>query len=77
MIFVLLILISFLIYSLTVVGYKKFRQTTLYALAIGGAVNANFFHALNYPIYCFGLPFGLNNIIYPLFAFWYSINCYK
>lgn len=51
------------------IGYKKFRSTTLYALAIGGVVNANFFHAGNYPIDCFGLPFGIDSIIYTLFAF--------
>jgi hypothetical protein len=38
-------------------------------LAIGGAVNANFFHAGIYPIECFGLPFGIDSIIYSLFIF--------
>ena len=38
-------------------------------MAIGGAVNANFFHAGNYPINCFGLPFGIDSLIYTLFVF--------
>lgn len=67
-------LIYFLIFTVCVflcalVGGKKYRNTTLYALAIGGVVNANFFHAGNYPIYCFGLPFGIDSIIYTLFVF--------
>ena len=59
------------------VGYKKFRTTTLYALAIGGAVHANFFHAGYYPIDCFGLPFGIDSIIYSLFIFCVMIMFFK
>jgi len=69
MITILFIIMSISIFSLTLVGYKKYRSTTLYALAIGGAVNANFFHSVNYPIYSFDLPFGLDSILYTLFAF--------
>lgn len=50
-------------------GGKKFRSTALYALAIGGAVNANYFHSGNYPIDIFGLSFGIDSIIYTLFIF--------
>jgi len=60
---------SILVFLSSLIGYKKFRNTTLYALAIGGVVNANFFHAGNYPINCFGLPFGIDSIIYVLFIF--------
>lgn len=63
------IIFSILIFLTTLIGYKKFRSTTLYALAIGGVVNANFFHAGKYPINCFGLPFGIDSVIYTLFAF--------
>lgn len=67
-------IIYFLLFSVCVflcalIGGKRFRNTTLYALAIGGVVNANFFHAGNYPISCFGLPFGIDSIIYTLFIF--------
>lgn len=67
-------LIYFLIFSICVflcalVGGKRYRSTTLYALAIGGVVNANFFHAGNYPINCFGLPFSIDSVIYTLFIF--------
>lgn len=65
------------LFLLSIVGYKKFQSTTLYALAIGGAVNANFFHAGNYPIDCFGLPFGLDSIIYSLFTFCVIIMFFK
>ena len=67
--FILYIFFSVLVFLLPLVGYKKYKMTTLYALAIGGIVNANFFHAGNNPIECFGLPFGLDSIIYTLFAF--------
>ncbi|MBQ3547661.1 MAG: hypothetical protein IJA44_04220 [Clostridia bacterium] len=67
--FVLFLLFGLGIFSLSLIGYKNYRSTTLYALAIGGVVNANFFHASAYPINCFGLPFGIDSIIYTLFAF--------
>lgn len=54
---------------MSLICYESFKSTTLYALAIGGAVNANFFHAGNYPVECFGLPFGIDSIIYSLFAY--------
>jgi len=63
------LLFSIIIFLLSLVCYEKFRSTTLYALSIGGAVNANFFHAGNYPIMCFGLPFGIDSIIYSVFAY--------
>lgn len=57
------------VFSLSFIGHKNYHNTTLYALAIGGVVNANYFHAANYPIECFGVPFGIDSIIYTLFAF--------
>lgn len=67
--FIYFIIFAILIFMSTLIGYKKFRSTTLYALAIGGIVNANFFHAVNYPINCFGLSFGIDSVIYTLFVF--------
>lgn len=67
--FILFILFSLAVFALSLIGYKNYHSTTLYALAIGGVVNANFFHAGAYPINCFGLPFGIDSIIYTLFAF--------
>ena len=67
--FIWFILFGIFVFSLTIIGYKKYHSTTLYALAIGGVVNANFFHAEYYPIYCFDLPFGIDSIIYTLFSF--------
>ena len=69
MTFVYYLLFSLVVFLSALIGYKKFRSTTLYALAIGGVVNANFFHGGNYPIMCFGLPFGIDSIIYTLFVF--------
>ena len=63
------LIFSLAVFMLAIIGYKKFRSTTLYALAIGGIVNANFFHSGNYPIKIFGLDFGIDSIIYTLFAF--------
>ena len=67
--FIYFLIFSILIFLSLLFGGKKFRSTALYALAIGGVVNANFFHAGNYPIDCFGLPFGIDSIIYTLFVF--------
>ena len=67
--FILFLLFGITVFSLSLVGYKKFKATALYALAIGGVVNANFFHAGAYPVDCFGLPFGIDSLIYTLFAF--------
>lgn len=67
--FIYFLLFSIIVFMLSLVCYEKFRATTLYALAIGGAVNANFFHAGKYPIMCLGLPFGIDSIIYSLFAY--------
>jgi hypothetical protein len=67
--FIYFLLFSAIIFLLSLVCYEKFRSTTLYALSIGGAVNANFFHAGKYPIYCFGLPFGLDSIIFSVFVY--------
>ena len=75
--FVFFLLFCITLFLLSTVGYKKFRATTLYALAIGGAVNANFFHAGNYPIICFGLPFGIDSIIYSLFTFCVLVMFFK
>ena len=63
------ILFGLFIFLCSLIGGKKYRSTTLYALAIGGAVNANFFHAGFYPIDIFGLSFGIDSIIYSLFIF--------
>lgn len=63
------ILFSILIFLCTLIGYKKYHNTALYALAIGGVVNANFFTAGTYPIDIFGLSFGIDSIIYTLFIF--------
>ena len=62
--FIWLLLFGIFVFSLTLIGYKKYHSTTLYALAIGGVVNANFFHAEYYPISCFDLPFGIDSFIY-------------
>lgn len=64
-----LVILAIICFSLVWVGGKKYNSTALYALAIGGAVNANFFHAGSYPINCFGLNFGIDSIIYTLFIF--------
>lgn len=50
-------------------GGKKYRSTALYALAIGGVVNTNFFNAGYYPINIFGLSFGIDSLLYSLFVF--------
>ena len=66
---IFIILISIVCFLAILIGGKKYRTTTLYALAIGGAVNSNFFHSQAYPINCFGLSFGIDSVIYALFIF--------
>ena len=63
------LLFGFGLFFALFIGGKKYRGTALYALAIGGAVNANFFHAANYPIDIFHLSFGIDAILYNLFIF--------
>ncbi len=63
------VLIGLAIFFSLFLGGRKYRGTALYALAIGGIVNANFFHAGNYPIDIFGLDFGIDSIIYTVFVF--------
>ena len=67
--FILFLLFGAGMFALSFISYNKYHNTTLYALAIGGVVNANYFHSGNYPIDCFGLPFGIDSLIYTLFAF--------
>lgn len=67
--FIYFIVFSLIVFLSLLLGGKKFRSTALYALAIGGVVNANFFHAEAFPIECFELPFGIDSIIYTLFIF--------
>lgn len=66
---ILFIVLSIVLFLCSLIGYNRFRITTLYALAIGGAVNANFYHAYSYPVVILGLPFGVDSIIYTLFVF--------
>ena len=47
--FVWFLIFGLIVFLMSLICYESFRSTTLYALAIGGAVNANFFHAGNYP----------------------------
>lgn len=67
--FVLFLLFGMGVFALSLLGHKKYHNTTLYALAIGGVVNANYYHAMAYPVDCFGLPFGIDSLIYTLFAY--------
>lgn len=62
-------LFALLLFMSVLLGGKKFRSSALYALAIGGCVNANFFNAKTYPIDIFGLTFGIDSILYTLFIF--------
>ena len=63
------ILFSVLTFMSLLLGYKKYHSTTLYALAIGGIVNSLFYHGGTHPIEIFGIPFGIDSIIYTLFIF--------
>lgn len=67
--FIFFILFAILAFMCVLIGGKKYQNTTLYTLAIGGAVNANFFHSGNFAINCFGLPFGIDSVLYTLFIF--------
>lgn len=65
----ILIGVAVLTFGLMLVGNWKIKNFVFIALAIGGAVNANFFNASAYPINCFGLAFGIDSVIYTLFVF--------
>lgn len=64
-----LIGLGIITFGLILIGNKDLKQSIIYMLAIGGAVNANFYNAGNYPIYFFGYPFGIDSIIFTLFIF--------
>lgn len=65
----ILIAIAALTFGLMLVGNWKIKNFVFISLAIGGAVNANFFNATAYPIECFGLSFGIDSVIYTVFVF--------
>ncbi len=67
--FVWFVAFAVVIFLTVLLGGVKYRTTALYALAIGGVVNANFFNAVSYPIEILGLSFGIDSIIYTLFIF--------
>ncbi len=50
-------------------SFKQWGMGALFCFAIGGAVNANFFHANAYQIVIGSLQFGIDSIVYTLFAF--------
>ena len=75
------LIFSVVMFLLPLIGYRKYSGVTLYALAIGGVVNANYYHAMVFEINIFGLPFGIDSVIYTLFIFcvvvWYIIEGLK
>ncbi len=64
-----LIIFCILGYSTLILGSIKWKKSILYTIAIGSIVNANIFHAIDYPINIFGLNFGMNSVIYVLYLF--------
>lgn len=62
-------LFALFVFFLSLIGYKKFLSTALYALAIGGVVNSLYFTSNTHPIDIFGMNFGIDSIIYALFLF--------
>lgn len=66
-----LFLASVAVFLATTIGFEKksIWGTIIGALGVGGVVNANFFHAGDYPIDVFGWSFGVDSIIYTLFIF--------
>ena len=71
------LLLSIGFFLLSLIGYKKFKSITLYSLAIGGLVNSNYYHSMQYPINCFGLTLGIDSIIYVLFVFCVVVMYFK
>ncbi len=49
------------------VGYLKFNDDALFALAIGGAVSSNVYTASEYGINSGGIYFGIDSVIYTFF----------
>lgn len=69
------IIFGIAMFLLPLIAYKKHRAVVIYALAIGGVVNANFYHSGVHPIDILGLTFGIDSVVYTLFVFcvilWY------
>ena len=66
-----LFLCSVAVFLATTIRFEKksIWGTIIGALGVGGVVNANFFHAGDYPIDVFGWSFGIDAIIFTLFIF--------
>lgn len=58
-----------------IVGYYLFRKDSLYVLGIGSAVSANVYNVHAYSIEVGRLVFGLDSVIYILFAFCIVVAC--
>jgi uncharacterized PurR-regulated membrane protein YhhQ (DUF165 family) len=64
-------LAAFIAFFATLIAFdkKKIWGTILSGLGVAGVVNANFFHAIDYPIDIFGWNFGFDAIIFTLYIF--------
>ncbi len=58
-----------------IVGYYFFRKDSLYVLGIGAAVSSNVYNVGSYGITEAGIVWGIDAIIYALFAFCIIVAC--
>ena len=70
-----LLIVAFVVAIAFLVGYYFFRKDSLYVLGIGAAVSANVYNVGSFGVTAGGIVWGLDAIIYTLFAFCIIVAC--
>lgn len=77
MAYLYLVLVAIVCFGGLLFSFHKWQLSALYCFAIGGAVNSNFFHIGDYPIFIGNFVFGIDSVIYTLFIFCVIITADK
>ena len=70
-----LLIVALVVAIAFLVGYYFFRKDALYVLGIGAAVSANVYNVGTYGVMSGGIVWGVDTIIYTLFAFCIIVAC--
>ena len=70
-----LLIVALVVAIAFLVGYYFFRKDALYVLGIGAAVSANVYNVGTYGVMAGGIVWGVDAIIYTLFAFCIIVAC--
>lgn len=67
--FLFLLLTAFICFFVFIFVRKFWNRNGIFTLGICGAIGANVYNSITYPVLDFGLIFGVDSIIYTLFIF--------